>query len=196
MQSGLRVGNRQGDYRRRKSAIAQPQPPADVVELTFASNGDTNGLFYYLGTSQLTQTWANPHPTQIFTTVSGTNFDGAPLTDRQQTGASFYTDNVPSSFMRVDLGLGLKFAPNYYTLQVPDTYIPRSWNLQGSNDNTTWDDLHVVLNQTYSAFQWVGAVVSPPDRYRYFRVLQTGLNQIGDNFLVISELELYGTLYI
>ncbi|MEI7262025.1 discoidin domain-containing protein [Pectobacterium carotovorum] len=68
---------------------------------------------------------------------------------------------------------------------------PRSWQLQGSNNDNDWITLHTVSNDENNIS---GAVrrftVSTPGRYVSYRLLFTASNG-GDNFVCIKELSLF-----
>ncbi|MFJ5429878.1 discoidin domain-containing protein [Pectobacterium actinidiae] len=68
---------------------------------------------------------------------------------------------------------------------------PRSWQLQGSNNDNDWITLHAVSNDENNTS---GAVrrfkVSTPGRYVSYRLLFTASNG-GDNFVCIKELSLF-----
>ncbi|WDG00066.1 discoidin domain-containing protein [Pectobacterium carotovorum subsp. carotovorum] len=68
---------------------------------------------------------------------------------------------------------------------------PRSWQLQGSNNDNGWITLHTVSNDENNTS---GAVrrftVSTPGRYMSYRLLFTASNG-GDNFVCIKELSLF-----
>ncbi|MEI7195348.1 discoidin domain-containing protein [Pectobacterium versatile] len=68
---------------------------------------------------------------------------------------------------------------------------PRSWQLQGSNNDNDWITLHTVSNDENNTS---GAVrrftVSTPGRYVSYRLLFTASNG-GDNFVCIKELSLF-----
>ncbi|KMK83866.1 discoidin domain-containing protein [Pectobacterium brasiliense] len=68
---------------------------------------------------------------------------------------------------------------------------PKSWQLQGSNNDNDWITLHTVSNDENNTS---GAVrrftVSTPGRYVSYRLLFTASNG-GDNFVCIKELSLF-----
>lgn len=65
----------------------------------------------------------------------------------------------------------------------------RNWTLQGSNDGKNWSVLkrHVndaSLNAGYGSASW--PITDCTKSYRHFRILQTGKNSNGNNFLCIA----------
>lgn len=120
-----------------------------------------------------------------------------------------YTNDVPNSWVSIDLGSGRSAIIDKYSLRnrsVADRAI-RNWKLQGSNDAAsnsttdldaaTWDDLDVHIADTTMASvanQWATFTLgSTPSAYRWLRIIQTGPNAGVDNYLTAAtEIELYG----
>ena len=182
------------------SGIVTTQPKSWV------SDGDANGVFYFLGTALGTLPWINP-VTRGMTAVRSTNFNGvaANLFDRV-TNVTNTNDALPQGFIFVDLGAGRSLLPSRYAAQATSGLFMRSWKLQGTNsvvgtsvgqiDAATWTDLDVqVSNTTYNAaYSWASFVPNQPNTtaYRYFRIVITGLNASGGWQMSFSEWELYG----
>lgn len=175
-----------------------PSPASNTTTLTYASDGDTNGLFYYLGTNKNTTAFSNPTTAGIIAVTQSTYSSyGKPewLTDRG--GDSIHTNNEPNSWVAIDLKTNGTFKCNYYSVKArsENNQNLRSFEFQGSNDFITWNVLDSKTNQTQiSSDAWVSYPIPLTASYRYFRILQTGLNQNSSNFLVINELEIYGNL--
>ncbi|QSJ20108.1 discoidin domain-containing protein [Nostoc sp. UHCC 0702] len=165
--------------------------------LTYVSNGDANGLFYYLGTAEKAVTWQNPANAGIILLSASSTGSGdvSELVNRQD--GQFFTQSLPNSWIKVQLSSG-KLKCSYYSLKTRNSssdYYPRSWKLQGSNDGVDWDDLDTQNNNTslVNNSQWLSLpVVANSIGYRYFQILQIGINSAGYNHLVLGEIELYG----
>jgi len=90
--------------------------------------------------------------------------------------------------------------PNYYTIRDSTSggdYQLRNWVLEGSNDNSTWDNLRTHTNDSTILTQGVTGswAVQADGYYRYFRVRVTGWDRSGTSyFLFCSGFELYGNL--
>ncbi|KAJ4459835.1 putative E3 ubiquitin-protein ligase HECTD1 [Paratrimastix pyriformis] len=172
---------------------------------------DDRGLFYYLGTRGRTQPWRNPAEAG-WVTVSRSSECKHPagkasdLTGRQP--CSSFTQDLPGSWWRVDLGAGRRFTPTRYTLRhsnVPG-YVDfglRSWRLEGSVDGgATWRTLdeHATGDPRGEIPARVDAAATfavAPERAfpaRLFRVLMTGPSPSGHHHLMLSGLEMYGSL--
>lgn len=168
--------------------------------LTYSSNGDSNGVCYWIGTNYGSQTWENPHTAGRLTCSLSTSYDGndppGNLVDRQNNQRPC-TQNVPDSWMMLDLGISQKLICKYYSLKGRD-YVAdhlRSWKLQASNDAITWVDLdNQINNVTINQNTWFSDAITSTIAYRYFRVIQTGLNNGNSNIMSLAEWEFYGEL--
>jgi hypothetical protein len=167
------------------------------TSLTYVSDGDNNGLFYFLGTNRKTQAWQNPQSngSVIISLSGGVNGDPlSSLTDREPS--SFYGDSSPGCWVKIDLGT-TKLKCNYYSLRnrkIPEYYL-RSWKLQGSDNDLDWIDLDSqVSNSTLnSPSQWLSLpVTNNATAFSKFRLLQCGTTSSGYYFICLGEIELYG----
>ncbi|MBD2189860.1 hypothetical protein [Pseudanabaena mucicola] len=185
-----------------------------LANLSYSSNGDTNGLVYWLGTDGLTTTFSNPQTSKI-TGLQSSIFNGvnslvSRLTDRNTSG-EFHSNNEANAWFGFDLGATRRIRVDRYVLQsrsaTNDRHL-RSWVLEGTNTvsaNTvsgfnaaTWTAIHSQTNNGWATNVNVFAnfAVSSVDSYRYLRVRQTGANSgSGDLFLTLGEIEFYGELF-
>jgi hypothetical protein len=187
--------------------------PASPMTMTYSSNGDENGVVYFIGTNFGTNAaFRNPHTAAWLTSVRSSNGAGT-ATDLVNRAAEItYSTNVANSWIAVDLGASHSMVPNKYSLQIQNAADPRAirnWKLQGTNSAAsdsvadlaaaTWTDIDTRVADTTmanTAATWVTYTISgSPSGYRYFRILQNGLNGGGtpDNYLALCEWELYGT---
>jgi hypothetical protein len=179
--------------------------------LTYVSNGDGNGLVYYLGTNGITSAFVNPTTNDKLSVVASSN-GGSPdlptaLTDRQSS--NWFTDNIANSWVAWDTIAS--FAVSEYTLvsRIINVYYPRTWVLEGTNvvasfdiggiNAATWTTIDSRTNDNtlnglsvYSTFTANGSTAF----YRYIRLRQTGLDSSNTNYLVLGEVEFYGTLLL
>lgn len=169
--------------------------------LTYVSDGDTNGVFYYLGTNKNTQAWANPASAIVFTASSFLSGRGPDkLADRSinEITNDAHTNTENNAWFKVDLGSANKLAISYYTLQARNTtdQQPRSWILQGSKDDLTYIDIDSQSNNSIlsNGTFYSKGISNQTESYRYYKLTQTGLNSSGANYFVLGEWELYGTL--
>lgn len=170
--------------------------------LTYVSDGDNNGVCYWIGTDYGAKAWTNPHAANRVTiSKSG---DAEPqfnfverLVDRAENSVG--TNSAINSWIKIDLGNTNKLAIDYYSLrgradQYNDNHL-QTWKLQGSNDDTAWTDIDNQTNNPVTPSNWKSiAVANQTASYRYLRILITGVTSNNAYFLVLGEFEFYGTL--
>jgi hypothetical protein len=180
--------------------------------LTYVSDGDINGLFYYAGTAFGLLPWVNP-ATAGFVAMLRNNNGANTIAETVDRSAVLdtYQNNVAGNYMAVDLGATRSLILTKYSLRnrASDASRPvRNWKMQGINVLTAWSDAAItgatwididsrVSDTTMPATLGVWTtytVPSVPAPYRYIRFLQTGVNGGGDNFNTLNEWELYGIL--
>eukprot|EP01047_Picozoa_sp_COSAG01_P002570 COSAG01_NODE_68_length_28978_cov_182.027777_31_plen_523_part_00 len=165
---------------------------------------DEAGVLHFIATEGGTSPYVNPHTAGRVVASCSSECTEAHTVDRFVAGpyeGEFATANNPNSWVAVDLGAGRRLTVNHYALRHGVRYHTnclRNWELQGSEDGLVWttlrrhdDDRTIVERSWYVAFWEVEGVTTP---YRHFRVHQHGRDSSGDEFLVCSGIELYGTL--
>jgi len=174
-----------------------------VVDLVYASIGDTNGVVYYIGTAGGTKTFANPYPAGIAITESGhdTTWSSTGTVDRNTATAWISPNPMPAggSWVVWDLRSFL-LRPTNYTIRGRGSYNyhhPRHWRFEASNDGITWTTLRTHTNDTTltgsaSAGMWT---LTTDTHYRLFRFLQTG-NGTTSGYNQFSEIDFYGNLFV
>ncbi|KAJ4455788.1 putative e3 ubiquitin-protein ligase hectd1 [Paratrimastix pyriformis] len=194
-----------------RAAPPPPPPapaPAQVLVFTYDHDMDERGLFYDIGTQGRTQPWRNPAEAGWVTATRSSDESGkaSDLTGRQPSNS--YTGNQPNSWWQVDLGAERLFRPTRYTLRhsnYPTHVVHRlqSWRLEGSVDgggDGSWRTLDVHTNEPNALAARADAMATfavAPERAfpaRRFRVLMTGPNPFGSHHLMLSGLEMYGSL--
>jgi hypothetical protein len=110
-----------------------------------------------------------------------------------------WTMDIPASWVAIELPHFHVF-PRAYALRHGGNYKAdalRTWDFQGSNDGHTWTVIqrHKDDDTLNGPFATATFVVHCTQRFRYFRILQTGHNSSYHNFLVLSGLELYGDVW-
>lgn len=183
--------------------------PSATENRTYSSNGDTNGVFYKIGQLVNNGSWAQPSGVAngvVFVASSTQVGSLNNLTDR--TTAEWTSGDQANNWFGVDLGLGRSLIVGKYMLQMANgnQYI-RSWKLQGCNNvatnditgfnNATWTDLDTRVNDTSlnSALGYYVPTVNSgaTTAFRWIRILKTGTNAQGTNYMQFAEFELYGT---
>lgn len=173
--------------------------PQRVQVFTFNSVGDTSGFFYFIGTGYGQSSWSNPSSGGLLTTTSSAIFTGVTSATTDRTTAQIIVNNVANSWIVWDFGTAHVTVTDYLLRGRSDfsgDINPRNWKLQGSNNNSSWTDIDVRVNDTTvgpGAATWGHFTCTDTGRWRYLRLLQNGVNAAGNNFLVNSEAEFYGT---
>ena len=172
------------------------------------SDFDTNGLLHWIATGGGQRAWSNPHTQGLVkVTASGVcngsghaTFGEQHFVNREASATSFYSTNVPNSWVMVDLGAANAVRPSRYTLRNRgdgDYCHLRHWRLEGSEDGQQWTALRSHAND--SALTGVNgtaswAVEGAARTFRYLRVLMTGKCSSNCDNLVVNGLEVYGVV--
>jgi hypothetical protein len=146
-----------------------PSPQSPQVASASSVNGSNNA--YRAFDNNLTQTYWKSNDT-----VGGT---GQP------------------QWLKIDLGssrraIHYSLVENTSSGSLSDGY-PKSWKLQGSNDNSNWADLHEIVGFS----DWVSGKVNDwditsPNNYRYYRIYITETVHFYYGYPTIAEFQLYG----
>lgn len=174
----------------------------------WASDGDANGIMTFLGTSFGTVSWTNPHSAGKVTIGAFNSSGAADIGAGTVAGAVNHdntddnrTSNAPGSFWMVTLGASQRLAVNKYSFRSrptaagSDASNVHSLKFQGSNDGSTWVDLDVQTNITYTLVnEWKTFPVAGAPAYRYHRFLHVANVTGANSFFFMCEMELYGTL--
>lgn len=181
--------------------------PVGTTALSYASDGDTNGLFYYLGTTKLTASFANPQTNGSIAAVASSTESGSIVFLSDRISDQFYTSNIPNSWIAFSI-IGSSIAVSKYTIRtraINASQLLRSWTLEGTNTISSFDvaginaanwiaidtrvnDATLVAAEQYYTINANGATTP----FKYLRFRQTGLNTSSADYLVLSELEFYG----
>jgi hypothetical protein len=171
-----------------------------TTAFTYASNGDTNGIFYFLGTNFGADSWSNPNPALLTITSNGLDLTYsqpiANLTDRANGHVlSNGTGGASAQFFSFDLGVNDSLVINHYTLQMRDDAVgafPASWKLQESDDGTTFTDIQTD-SFAFSSLNQINdfAVAGQTVAHRYWR-LKLISNSISTGTFNLGEVEIYG----
>ena len=170
-------------------------PSSNIANLVFSSNGDSNGLFYYLGTNKATTVWSSPSGNNLIVTASSTE-SGNPISLVDRENSEWFSAAVANSWVSFYIQVG-KLKCNYYSIKTRANntdYYPRNWILKASNDGTNWNILDTQSNNTAlnSVSQWLSLPVVSTTPYSYFQLLQNGLDSSDSNYFCLGEIELYG----
>ena len=184
--------------------LGLPTSADDVFTNGFTVNMVANATYVSMNNSArartiaTTQMTANNAPSPFVAAASnsaGSGFEPFRAFDRSYaTGSNYWQTLSPttSAWLSYDFGSGNSVVIDGYTIFGSDSTVPNpfTWQLQGSDNNSTWTTLHSVTstpipaNGTYSV-----ASIGNPTGYRYYRLNVTAVN--GGNIIRVTELELY-----
>lgn len=175
------------------SSSATLQPPAPGVL--------PRGIIHYIACTLGRTLWKNPVTSSLMTVASSSLERGALPKLLDETPSELWTQNVPASYLCIDF-MRYRVAPVSYALRHGHNHkrdYLRNWDFQGSNDGKIWTTLrrHSNDDSLNGPFDVkVFALLSPPTvPYQYFRIIQTGHNSSGNNFLVLCGFEVFGELW-
>lgn len=179
------------------SGGSSPPASSTAKTLTYVSDGDANGVCYWIGTNYGAEVWQNPHTAKRLICSISSSFDGndppGNLVDRQPSDRPA-TQNIAGSSMVLDL-LESKLKCNRYSIRGRnfDSYHLRNWKVLVGNNLSNLIEIdsqsnNSVINQNI----WFSKAVLSPDFYRYIKIEQTGVNSSGDNLMSLGEWEFYG----
>ncbi|KAK9831854.1 hypothetical protein WJX81_001923 [Elliptochloris bilobata] len=185
------------------------QPPA-ATELLYVSDGDGNGVCRQLGTGFGRHSWVNPmlsgHVQVSASSPCCRHTDAKALVSGgflRHNAAGPPSGGGGGAWWQLDLGARHRLACNHYTLRHDASpAFPRSWGLQGCEENGAWVDLRRHEADAALALPGQFASWSVPARpgsaaaFSVFRILLTGPNAAGTRELAVSSWELYGYLYV
>lgn len=165
------------------------------------SNKNFSGIFNYL----YNKTNGNIEDEIILTTTSEiSNTSGNSISNAflfNDILRDFVTDDNPNSWMCFDFK-NSRVAPTFYTIK--STYLeqyhihPKSWVIEGSIDNTSWEILDEQKNCSFLNGPFLVHTFKIQNlslkEFKFIRMRITGPNWYNDHRLSIKSFELYGRL--
>jgi hypothetical protein len=181
-----------------------------VTYLAYAQPGDTNGVFFFLGSGGHSHDWVNPHEcgmVRVTTSSPRNRFSRAEhVIDRRAHSTVFFTCPTHEPWVAVDLGDQCRLRCTAYSFRhdaSASEYL-RSWDLEASSDGVEWTVLRQHRND--ASVSHARAIVcfqlprnQEPDEqdpgHRMFRLMMRGPSSSGTDHMVVCALELYGYLH-
>lgn len=116
-------------------------------------------------------------------------------------GGYFNSLNEPNSWICFDFK-DRRVIPTNYSIRTiqgfPNTFYPKNWVIEGSNDNSNWKIIDEQNDCSYLKGDHVSHTFTIQNKkskeFRYIRMRQTGENWNGSNHLGMESFELFGTL--
>jgi len=172
-------------------------------KFVYVSDFDQKGIIYYLGTRKGKSPWMNPHDGGIVQVTSSSLENGSLnslVGNAPPSGGYLYTNSTANSWFMLDLKEN-KAKVSHYTIRHGyngGSYFPRNWQFQGSENGSSWVTLKNHVNDssisTSMGSKTFAVEHKNPPFFRYFRIYGSGTNSSGDNYLMVSGLEMYGQL--
>jgi regulation of enolase protein 1 (concanavalin A-like superfamily) len=180
-----------------------------ITSSSYTDTSVANGTTYYYivtasnsaGTSSNSpEDSATPQVPMVNVVSDGTFNDSASNPNGNEGAVKAFDKNPGSkwlcaavSWLQYDFGAGVTQTIKRYTItsgsDVP-ARDPKDWQLQGSNDGSTWTTLDARNGQSFTTrMQTVAYAISSPAAYRYYRLNVTANN--GDVSTQLSELGLF-----
>ncbi len=180
--------------------------------LVYSSDGDANGVFYYIATNGYISSWTNPVTALLVSIVPSNSTSNTvdALVDR--AASAFYVNAASNNFLGIDLGTKRTLSVNQYTIRAraESSHNMKNWKLQGSESvagtdaaaygSATWEDIDVRVDDTFlvnsNTYHTYTCNAGNTKKYRWLRILQNGANHSGGDFLCLGEFEFYGAIRV
>ena len=182
--------------------------PTGCVNLVYMYDGDSNGVFQFVGTRYGAAPWTNPVAAGLVS-ISSSSPPGRFCDPRALVGRNFSSLNFAGprrslhggmeSWWTIRLQYGLR-CTRYVVRHDGSGDHLRNWVFQGSADGVSWTTLDKHVNDTTIRMpaQWASWPVRDSRRrkFRHFRILLTAPNPVAPNpmHLSLDHVELYGEL--
>jgi hypothetical protein len=142
----------------------------------------------------------NVHDKQIVEITSSSTLNDNPINSPKNVAdltspSNFVSENLVKQWVCWDFGK-LRVRPKEYVLQGSYQSCLRSWVLEASDDGKAWKEIDrrlkdIALNQSHAPTVYK---VSSSEPYKYFRLTQIHENHSGNNILLFTAFEIFGTL--
>ena len=112
----------------------------------------------------------------------------------------FVTRNAPDSWVKIDFKKSCVNVTGYSIRgNSNNDHNPECWVLEGSHDDIVWTTLDDVRDYHMHYLTHIGVFEIPrkranPEYFRYIRIRQVDLNSSNEDYLVITNLEIFGSI--
>jgi hypothetical protein len=172
----------------------------EVHSLRFSPTSDSplNGII-----SHLTSKYGgNIHDRGVVVaSASSTNWNPAKnVLDLQNRDSCFQSENKANGWICIDFK-DMRVIPTHYSILSytvgPGYYNPKSWCFEVSDDGNKWTEVHRCANSNdLNGNSLIGTYsVSTSMKYGFLRFRQTGKDHSNNDYLFLSGLEIFGTLF-
>lgn len=156
------------------------------------------GVFYWIGTDYGAAGFANP--TTDITLTSSTTQAASRYNATARDTTDWSSASQSGNWFKIDLGSSRRLIPDYMSFRQRSSSassLLQSFIMEGSTDDATWSTLATVsdgaMNESPGA--WTHIPLSPIGAFRFLRLTMTGTDSTGWLYLVIGEIEFYGTFF-
>ncbi|KAL9653811.1 hypothetical protein ABK040_012872 [Willaertia magna] len=172
--------------------------PRTTRIFTHKTDFDENGILYYLGTAFYTEKYTSPEARGYVKISASCGFESGKTRDlisREPTSCNLINQN--NSHITIEF-VSILICPNAYTLRhtsARDSECLRNWRLQASTDGDNYIDLKVHSNDGSLKTKSESAtwkIDGATEYYKYFRILQDGVNSSNNYYLSMAGFEIYG----
>lgn len=173
------------------------------ISFPFSIENEFSGIIKYL------RNQSNDQIDQVVKITSSsiynddTNYKPSNVVFFDDQNSFFCTKNEKNSWICFEFKNN-SIIPTHYSIKSvkwkqSDTY-PKSWVIQGSNDNESWMNLDEEknsseLNHPLAVHTFKNNMIRNR-MFKYIRILSTGPDWLGSNFLGLNSFEIYGKLII
>ena len=161
----------------------------------FSSLGDNAGIINYLGTNKGTQAFSNPYNSGVIEIKNNTS---------TSTSYANFVDQSTSTFVNMGNMTATNLIFNFKGYKINPTKLtfygnvnggfPAVYNIQGSNDNSTWTTIG-QLNFTANSLQWYPVDLTSDNFYQYVRLVYGSHTGTAGSFYA-REFEFYGEIQL
>jgi hypothetical protein len=170
----------------------------ESIKLDHKSDFDQNGLFYYLASNAKSENWKSPVDRGLIVlNVSSQDKDSSSINSILSPipKSDFFTqNNNVNEYIKFSINNGfLKI--NHLLFKYGDKIVLRNWNLEGFNClSQKWIIIKQFKNDQSlnSKNLFASWKIDCDDFYNEFRIILTGPNSDGFNYLVLGHMEVYG----
>ena len=176
---------------------SEPQVKNEGTMFEYTQDKEYKGIFNYLQT----QTGGKIENEVNFTASSllNSNYHPRYVAIFGDQSKSFYSANEANSWICFDFKEH-RVVPTHYTIRSrnwgTNSNYPKSWVIQGSNDNNSWETIDEekdcpILNGN-SVVHTFTMNHPKPTKFKYIRMYSTGTDWSNNNYLAFESFEIYG----
>ncbi|MDJ0582920.1 hypothetical protein [Crocosphaera sp.] len=171
-----------------KSEIVQPSVGTTTDLSGYVSDGDTNGIFYYLGTDGNTTPYSNPQSSNKITVSTNTTLT-SPLNLSSRSTSSSIFQAAEGNYIQIEIKEDKIVSPSLIKIEVNTK---RLLSVEASMNGIVWFPLLNEESSQEDNYHWRSLTPTfNQGHYRYFRIIDKSTE--GGTFF-IRNIEFYGTL--